>query len=239
MGPGEIRQPGLPMTATLDCCTGRPGSLVSMDGYRDRSEAGRALAEHLWHHLGSSPLVLGIPRGGVVVAHALAVALGGALGVLPVRRLGSPSSPELVVGAMAPDGLPFVDGELVRRLGITEEEMAAEAEARLAELRRIEEVYGPAGRPGVTGRTVIVVDEGVATGLTMRAVLGFVRRRGPAFLACAVPVGPPSVMDLIASEVDEVVCPLQPIGFRSAADWYQDLASVSEADVTRLLRAGD
>jgi putative phosphoribosyl transferase len=208
-----------------------------MEGYQDRVEAGRALVQHLAHHAGAEPLVLGIPRGGLVVAHALAAELGGTLGVLPACWLGSPSSPELVVGALTRDGVPLVELDLIRRLGITEGEMAAEVSARLSELRRIEEGYGSLGRPGVTGRTVIVVDEGVATGLTMRAALGFVRRRGPAFLACAVPVGPPSVMDLIASEVYELVCPLQPIGFRSVADWYRDLPMVSEAEVTRLLRS--
>ncbi len=209
-----------------------------MRRYSDRREAGAALATHLTHHAGSDPLVLGIPRGGVVVASEVASALGGLLDVVVARKIGAPFSPELALGAVAPDGVPFIDREMASRLGVSEDDLRPETERQLVELKRREELYRGGRRLDIGGRTVIVVDDGVATGATLRAVIGYVARQGARFLSCAVPVGPPSTIDLIATEVDEVVCPLQPPRFRAVGDWYEDFSQTTDAEVLALLEAG-
>ena len=203
--------------------------------FRDRIEAGRVLVEHLEHHRGAEPLVLGIPRGGVVVAAAVARGISGELDAVVARKLGAPWSPELAIGAVAPDGVPLVNEDIVGRLGVTPEELELEVTRQVAELRRRQAVYRGDRPLLVSGRTVIVVDDGVATGATLRAVLAYVRRQEPALLSCAVPVGPPSTIDLIASEVDEVVCPLQPMRFRAVGEWYHDFAQTEDAEVLALL----
>lgn len=195
------------------------------------------LAEHLAHHRGSHPLVLGIPRGGVVVAAEVAAALGGSLDVVAALELGSPGSPELAIGAVAPEGVVLVEEHLVTRLGLTAEDLAVEVRRRTADVRRLQEGYRRAPGPGAAGRTVVVVDDGVATGITLRAVLAFVRRGEPGLLVCAVPVGPPATIDLIAAEVDEVVCPLQPLRMRSVGEWYEDFGEIGDAEVAALLEA--
>lgn len=212
-----------------------------MRRFRDRREAGAALAAHLTHHSESRPLVLGIPRGGVVVAAEVASVLAGSLDVVVARKIGSPWSPELALGAVAPDGVALIDKEMAARLGVDEEELQPEAERQLAELQRREELYRGGRSLEIEGRVVIVVDDGVATGATLRAVIGFVARQNAAFLSCAVPVGPPSTIGLIATEVDEVVCPLQPVRFRAVGDWYDDFSQTTDSEVLALLeqaRAG-
>ena len=206
--------------------------------FRDRVEAGRVLVEHLGHHRGSDPLVLGIPRGGVVVAAEVAGALDGTLDVVVARKIGSPWSPELAIGAVAPDEVPLVNEEMTRRLGVTADELDAEVIRQTAELRRRQAAYRGDRPLELTGRTVIVVDDGVATGATLRAVLAFVRRQEPALLSCAVPVGPPSTIDLISSEVDEMVCPMQPLRFRAVGEWYDDFSQTTDAEVLTLLGGG-
>jgi putative phosphoribosyl transferase len=203
--------------------------------FRDRYAAGEALVEHLGHHREADPLVLGIPRGGVVVAAVVARELDGDLDVAVARKLGAPWSPELAIGAVAPDGVPLVNEDMVRRLGVTPEELENEVARQVAELRRRQEVYRGDRPLDVPGRTVIVVDDGVATGATLRAVLAYVRRLDPGFLSCAVPVGPPPTIDLIASEVDEVVCPLQPERFRAVGEWYGDFGQTGDDEVLELL----
>jgi putative phosphoribosyl transferase len=209
-----------------------------MRRYSNRREAGAELAGHLAHHVGSDPLVLGIPRGGVVVAAEVASALDGSLDVVVARKIGAPWSPELALGAVAPDGVPLIDREMAARLGVFEDELRPETERQLEELRRREELYR-GGRPlDIEERVVIVVDDGVATGATLRSVIGYVDRQGARFLSCAVPVGPPSTIGLIAIEVDEVVCPLQPPRFRAVGDWYRDFSQTTDAEVLSLLEAG-
>ncbi len=209
-----------------------------MQRYSDRQEAGAVLATHLAHHAGSNPLVLGIPRGGMVVASVVASALGGSLDVVVARKIGAPWSPELALGAVAPDGVPLIDREMASRLGVGEEDLGPETERQLEELRRREELYRGDRSLEIRGRVVIVVDDGVATGATLRAVVGFVARQDAAFLSCAVPVGPPSTIGLIATEVDEVVCPLQPLRFRAVGDWFDNFSQTTDAEVLALLEAG-
>jgi predicted phosphoribosyltransferase len=202
--------------------------------YRDRADAGRILAGSLLHLSGSSPLVLGVPRGGVVVAAEVARSLGGELGAVLAAKVGAPWSPELAIGAVAADGTPLLDAPMIDRMGLDEDEVAAEVAKATTELRRRLEAFG-IDDPDVGGRTVIVVDDGVATGATLRAALGHVRRLGPERLVCAVPVGPPSTIDLLAFEADEVVCPLQPDRLRSVGEWYDVFTQTDDAEVIALL----
>jgi putative phosphoribosyl transferase len=204
-------------------------------GYRHRRDAGSVLAGLLEHLRGSDPLVLGIPRGGVVVADEIATALHGDLGVLTAVKVRAPRNPELAVGAVAVDGIALLDAELLVRLGIdaaTGDRIVAEA---VDEVRRRQQAFGPV--PAVAGRTVVVTDDGVATGATLRAALGQVARGGPQRLVCAIPVGPPDTIAALAAMVDELLCPLQPSWFGAVGAFYEDFTQVSDAEVNALLSA--
>jgi putative phosphoribosyl transferase len=176
---------------------------------------------------------MGVASGGVLVADEVAAALDGELAVLVARKIGSPVSRELAIGAVAADGGRIVDETLVARLGVTDAELDELSARAVAEVQGSLAEFGP--HPPPAGRTVIVVDDGVATGATLRAALGYVRRCAPAWLVCAIPVGPPATIDVIAAESDEVVCPLQPERFRAVGEWYRDFAPVFDREVTALL----
>jgi predicted phosphoribosyltransferase len=209
-----------------------------MGRYRDRTEAGRLVAGHLAHHRGGHPLVLGVAGGGMVVAAQVAAALDGTLDVVVAVPFGPPGSPDLCLGAVASDGTAVVEESLATRLGVTAAELAAEVAAAAARARRRERALRRGRGSEVGGRTVLVVDDGVAGGATLRAALGLVRRGGPALLGCAVPVGPPATVDLITAEADEVVCPLQPLRFHAVAEWYEEYGEVGDDVVAALLAAG-
>jgi len=202
----------------------------------DRADAGQSLARQLIHLIGTNPLILGIPRGGVVVAAEVARALDGELGVVIAGKVRAPDNDELAIGAVASDGIAMLDELFVRRLGITEHEAHAAVSEAITEIHRREQVFGRT--PSVEERTVVVIDDGVATGSTLRAALGYVRRGGPARLVCAVPVGPPTTIDLISMEVDEIVCPVQPDRLRAVGEWYDRFDQVGDETVVRLLGGG-
>lgn len=205
-----------------------------MPALPNRVQAGRRLAGYLAHHEGKSPLVLAVPRGGVPVGAEVAQVLDGELGVVVARKIGAPWSRELAIGAVAPDGVPMIDEQMVARLGIPQTEIDRNVKQALDELQHRQERY-PSVESRIEGRVVIVVDDGVATGATLRAVLAYVKRRDPEWLCCAIPVGPPATISAIASEVDEVVCPMQPDRFRAVGEWYDDFTQVTDAEVERLL----
>ncbi|HLE39720.1 MAG TPA: phosphoribosyltransferase family protein [Acidimicrobiia bacterium] len=205
-----------------------------MAGYRHRREAGLVLAGLLEHLVGRDPLVLGIPRGGVVVAAEIATAIGGDLGVLTAVKVRAPQNPELAVGAVTPDGIPLLDAGLIERLQIDDATRERIVAAAVAEVRRRQEVFGPV--TPVDGRTVVVTDDGVATGATLRAALAHVARGGPSHLVCALPVGPPETIAALTVGVDEMVCPLQPRWFGAVGEFYGDFDQVSDAEVLDLLR---
>lgn len=212
---------------------GYPGSVGR---FIDRVDAGRALVRLLGHLEGSRPLVVGIPRGGVVVAAEVAAGLHGDLGVVIAGKVRAPGNEELAIGAVASGGVTLLDELLIRRLGIAEREVHLAISDAISETHRREMVFGRA--PSVEDRIVIVVDDGVATGATLRAALGYARRGGPRRLVCAVPVGPPATIDLIAHEVDEVVCPLQPERLRAVGEWYDHFPQVDDDVVVGLLANG-
>ena len=210
--------------------------------YRDRSDAGSrlgvAVAAAGYGDLETPPLVLGIPRGGVPVAAEVARHIGGELSVVMAHKVGAPGNPEFAIGAIAGDGEPLINDDVVRRLGIPQAYIDAEVARQREEIQRREATYR-LGRPAplVADRTVIVVDDGVATGSTLIAVLRSVRAAGPSRLCCAIPVGPPDTVQRLAAEVDEVVCPLQPQSFMAVGSWYDDFSQVSDSAVLAVLQA--
>jgi putative phosphoribosyl transferase len=205
-----------------------------MSRYRDRVDAGRTLGGLLAHLHGSVPLVLGIPRGGVVVASEVADVLDGELGFVLAAKVGAPWSREMAIGAVAPDEVALLDEASIGRMNLDPADVEVEVARSLEELRRRQGVFG-SGPPAAQDRVVVLVDDGVATGATLRAALGYVRRLEPERLVCAIPVGPPVTIDLIAYEVDEVVCPMQPDRLRAVGEWYDDFAQTSDTEVIRLL----
>lgn len=200
--------------------------------FRDRREAGRRLAQALAAYRDRDPLVLGLPRGGVPVAYEVARALRAPLDVVVARKLGAPAQPELAIGAIGPGGVIVLD----ERYGLTESDLEAIIARETAEMeRRIRRFRGHDGVPNVEGRTVIVVDDGLATGLTVRAALKALRRRRPAWIVLAVPVAAPDTAARIAQGVDDFVCLETPGAFYAIGQWYLDFEPVSDETVVDVL----
>lgn len=207
-------------------------------GFADRREAGEALASQLRHLAGPDTLVLGLPRGGVPVAAEVARALGAELDIVVARKLGSPRSPELAIGAITADGARVLDPHVMRALGVTAaylEEVSIRERAEAA--RRERRFRGDRPAPRLRGRTVVLVDDGLATGSTMRAAVRKVREQRPARLVVAVPVGAQDACQALGTEADEVVCLLVPAEFGAVGTWYRDFRQVEDEEVGDLLRA--
>ncbi|MFJ3980766.1 phosphoribosyltransferase [Streptomyces fungicidicus] len=204
--------------------------------FRDRRQAGRELAARLRERRDEGalpdPVVLALPRGGVAVAAEVARALDAPLDVLVVRKIGAPFHEEFGVGAMAGDGVPVFDEDSLLRLGLSESDLAAVVARERAELRRREERYRQ-GRPppDTRARTVIVVDDGLATGSTARAALRALRARAPGRLVLAVPVGAAEGLALMRSEADEVLCLHEPAAFMAVGQWYEEFDQLTDEDV--------
>ncbi|MEU8651320.1 phosphoribosyltransferase family protein [Streptomyces sp. NPDC048737] len=208
--------------------------------FQDRRQAGRELAARLleWSADGglTDPLVLALPRGGVPVAVEVARALGAPLDVLVARKIGVPGHPETGIGAIVGDDPPLFDRRSVEMLGLSEDMLDPDVSRERTELRRRERRYrGDRPAPRVGGRTVIVVDDGLATGVTARAALRHLRRQEPARLILAVPVGAPESAAALRSEADDVVCLHRPPDFRAVGLWYADFGQVGDEEVTRTL----
>ncbi len=210
--------------------------------FRDRFHAGQALAAALESSAGRPDLlVLALPRGGVPVAYEVARALPAPLDVFLVRKLGVPGHEELAMGAIASGGVRVVNDDVVSMLGIPEAALEAAAERERGELRRREAAYrDDRPPPEVRGRTLILVDDGLATGSTMRAAARAVRALGPASVTVAVPVAAAEVCQELRREVDRVVCLATPEPFQAVGLWYADFSETSDAEVRELLaRAAD
>lgn len=213
-----------------------PSWLGSMEErFADRSDAGRRLAAKLEHLRDDDVLVLGLPRGGVEVAYEVAKALDAPLDVIVARKLGAPHQPELAIGAIAP-GASVLRSDLVDMLGLREDEIEAisarerrRAEELETKLRHGRRAYDPAGR------TVVVVDDGLATGATATAAVRSVRTRGPARVVLAVPVAAPESVDALAHEVDEVVTVIAPHDMRAVGLWYENFPQLSDDEVEAML----
>jgi putative phosphoribosyl transferase len=205
--------------------------------FRDRADAGRRLAGALRHLAGRADvLVLGLPRGGVPVAYEVARALGAPLDAFVVRKLGVPGQRELAFGAIASGGVRVLNDEIVIGLRLDPRTLNAVAAAEQDELARREQAYR-GGRPplDVTGRTVVLVDDGLATGASMRAAVAALRARGPARIVVAVPTASPESCADVRDEVDEVVCADTPAHFIAVGERYDDFGETSDEEVRALL----
>jgi putative phosphoribosyl transferase len=205
--------------------------------YRDRVEAGRMLAERLSAYAGRPDvLALALPRGGVPVGYEVARALHAALDVFLVRKLGVPGHEELAMGAVATGGVRVLNDQVVVALGIPPSVIDAVAGWELQELRRRERVYrGDRPPPDVRGKTVILVDDGLATGSTMLAAVKALRQQQPARSVVAVPVAAPDTCELLRGEVDDVVCAATPEPFYAVGLWYEDFSQTTDEEVRELL----
>jgi erythromycin esterase-like protein/predicted phosphoribosyltransferase len=207
--------------------------------FRDRSEAGRLLAAKLTAYANRPDvLVLGLPRGGVPVAYEVAQALGAPLDVFVVRKLGVPGYEELAMGAVATGGVRVLNDQLVRRLGIPGALIDTVASQERQELARRERLYRE-GRPppDVRGRTVILVDDGLATGATMHAAIEALRQLQPARIVVAVPTASPEACEEMRAKVDDVICAITPEPFEAVGRWYQDFSQTTDEEVRGLLAA--
>jgi predicted phosphoribosyltransferase len=207
--------------------------------FKDRTEAGRLLAAELklrgYDHEGDL-LVLALPRGGVPVAYEVARALGAPLDVFVVRKLGLPGQEELAMGAIASGGIMVLNRDVIQMVGIPDRIIDRVAHAEQAELQRRERDYrGNRPLPDVAGRTVILVDDGLATGSTMRAAAEALRQRGPSRIVVAVPVASKASCNEFRQEVDDVVCALTPEPFRAVGLWYEDFSQTTDDQVRELL----
>jgi putative phosphoribosyl transferase len=205
--------------------------------YRDRREAGRVLAEELASYRGRDRLlVYGLARGGLPVGWEVAAALHAELDVFLVRKLGVPQWSELAMGALASGGGVVMNDNVVSSLRISDEQVRAVIERESAELTRREQAYR-GGRPiaDPRGKTVILVDDGIATGASMLAAVRAVRAAGPESVVVAVPVGPPSACQQLAEEADDVVCAMMPPAFEAVGQVYEDFHQVTDDEVRELL----
>jgi predicted phosphoribosyltransferase len=205
--------------------------------FRDRRDAGRLLAQRLAAYAHRSDVVvLALPRGGVPVAYEVARALHVPLDVFLVRKLGLPGHEELAMGAVASGGVRVLNRDVVEQLNIPAEVIDAVARRELQELERRERAYrGDRPFPEVRGKTVILVDDGLATGSTMRAAAEALRQQGPARLVVAVPAGSPETCDEFRNEVDEIVCGIMPDPFYAVGLWYDDFSQVTDDEVREIL----
>ena len=204
---------------------------------RDRMDAGRQLAAHLGAYAHRpDTLVLGLPRGGISVAFEVAQALNAPLDIFLVRKLGLPGQEELAMGAIASGGVTVLNSEVVDRLGVPTRVIDAVAAQEQRELERREHLYR-GNRPPlhVRGKTVILVDDGLATGATMRAAVSALREQQPAQLVVAVPIAAPETCDAFRDEVDEIVCAITPEPFYAVGLWYEDFTQTSDDEVRDLL----
>ena len=204
--------------------------------FEDREDAGRRLAERLSGYRDERPVVFALPRGGVPVAYEISRALGAPLEVLVARKLGAPGQPEFGIGAVAPGGVRVLNERAVGVLGIPEEYLHRIAKRETEEMeRRTRRFRGERPEPEVRGRTAILVDDGLATGVTARAAVEALRRREPRRLVLAAPVCAAQTAELLAPTVDELVCLESPPDLGAIGFWYRDFEQTSDEEVVHLL----
>jgi putative phosphoribosyl transferase len=204
--------------------------------FDDRRDAGRQLGAKLSAYAGAQPLVLALPRGGVPVGYEVARALSAPLDVFVVRKLGVPNNEELAMGAVASGGALVLNEDVVARLGIPAEIVARVAEAERREIDRRERAFrGARPMPDVRRRTVILVDDGLATGATMRAAVAALRKMKPARLVVAVPISDPGVCDEFRHLADDALCAVTPEPLHAVGLWYRDFTQTSDDEVRELL----
>lgn len=208
--------------------------------FRDRHAAGRQLGEYLAYLRDERPVVLALPRGGVPVAAEVAAALGAPLDVIVVRKLGLPFQPELGFGAIGEGGVRLLDTDLIRRAGLSEQDVATvEHQERIELARRVRRYRGDRPPTPIGGRTVVIVDDGLATGGTAGAAVQVARAQGARRIVVAVPVAPPETVAQLRREADEVVSLVTPSRFVAVGLWYDDFGQTPDSEVATLLQGRD
>lgn len=204
--------------------------------FDDRKDAGQRLGERLRRFESERPLLLGLARGGVVVAAEAARVIGAEFDALVVRKVAPPGNREYGIGALAPEGVAYFDEAAVRATGISREELERRTEEEKAEMQRRIDVYrGGRPAPDASGRCAVVIDDGLATGVTAVAALRYVRTLGPAKVVLAVPVLSSAALSLTEIEADEVIFLTMPEPFRAVGDWYESFAETTDEEVRDLL----
>jgi putative phosphoribosyl transferase len=206
--------------------------------FRNRAEAGSLLARKLERYRDvAGVLVLGLPRGGVPVAYEVAIALNAPLDILLVRKLGVPGQDELAMGALASNGIQILNQPVIEYLGIPEPIVEAVTEQELEELERRERLYRGVRPPAdIRGKTVIVIDDGLATGSTMKAAIAALRRQNPEKIVIAVPTAAPETCEELKSAADEVVCAITPEPFYAVGFSYEDFEQTTDEEVKELIQ---
>jgi putative phosphoribosyl transferase len=207
-----------------------------MPRFKDRTDAGRQLAGMLTHLRGKDVIVLGLPRGGLIVAYEVAHALEAPLDLLNVRKLGVPWQEELAMGAIATGGVQVFNNDIIMSAGVNTEELEEAVALQQLELQRREHLYrggGPA--PDLRGRTVVLVDDGIATGSTVRAAIAVIRAQHPARLVLAVPVAQESIAATLAGEVDELICVRKPGDLYAISAWYDHFPQTTDREIQAVL----
>jgi putative phosphoribosyl transferase len=208
--------------------------------FKDRKEAGQILASRLSKYADQKPIVLGLPRGGVPVAFEVATALHAPLDVFVVRKLGVPGQEELAMGAIASGGVRVLNQPVIESLQISDEAIEAEVLKEQQELERREKLYrGERPELNVRERTVILVDDGIATGSTIKAAIGALKKQKAGRIVAAVPVAPASTIDELRAEVDEVVCVSTPEMFYAISIWYDEFPQTTDEQVRELLKKAE
>jgi len=205
--------------------------------FKDRRDAGKQLAQELSAYAGRSDvIVLALPRGGVPVAYEVARALNAPLDIFIVRKLGLPGHEELAIGAIASGGIRVLNHDIVQGLKIPQTMIDTVTRQELHELERRERAYrGDRPPPDIRGRTVILIDDGLATGASMRAAVAALRAQNPARIVVAVPTAAPETCAAFESEVDEVICAMTPEPFYGVGRWYEDFSQTTDEEVRALL----
>src|SRR6266511_4200491 len=208
-----------------------------MERFKDRRDAGRVLARKLSAYKGQTDvIVLALPRGGVPVGYEVALALHAPLDILLVRKLGLPGREELAIGAIASGGIRVLNNDIIRVLNVPEEVINIVARNELQELQRREHSYrGESSTPDIRDRKVILIDDGLATGASMRAAVAGVRAQHPARIVIAVPTAAPETCDAFLFEVDEIVCAITPEPFLGVGRWYEDFSQTTDEQVQTFL----
>ena len=205
--------------------------------FEDRRQAARMLEERLGKYRGTTPLVLAVPRGGIILAEDIVKELGGEMDLIIPRKIGAPNDPEFAIGAVGPDRSYIVDKETVKKMGIDKDYVAAMARVEAAEITRRNIKYrGTNELPDVRGRTVIVVDDGIATGYTMKVVLKFLKKARAKKIIVAVPVAPPESLSDLRKYADEIICLEQPRDFGAIGEHYRKFPQVSDDEVIKIMR---
>lgn len=205
--------------------------------YKNRQDAGKLLVKEIKKLNLKNPLVLAIPRGGVVVAKEIAEELNAPLDLVTSRKIGLPTNPELAIGAVTQDGNILLNQLLIDRFDISNQEVVEEAEIIFIEIKRRLTTYrGSSNIPPIEGRSIILVDDGIATGFTVQASITFIKSYNPREIVLAVPVAARDIIESFAKELDKVICPLVPEDFYAVGQFFEDFSQVTDEEVINIMK---